>query len=87
MTCDRRVTSEERRAHQEAHIECLVDAGVDATITPNGRGHIITQDSTPDDELGSVDVTAAQHDCAAQHLAYVAEAFDLLEAQTRLDGQ
>ncbi len=85
---DRIVTNDERRTHQQAFIDCLVAKGIDAEITPNGRGHVITQESTDTaPNADAVDTLAAQRQCAAAHTDYIAEAYDLLDADTRINGQ
>ncbi len=85
---DRIVTDDERRTHQQAFIDCLVAAGINAEITPNGKGHIITQGSTPDEtEPGRSDTLTAQLECAAEHTEYIAEVYDLLDAESRLNEE
>jgi hypothetical protein len=82
---DRVVTDEERRTHQQAFVDCLVAAGIDAEITPNGKGHVITQGAPDGTAADGSDALTAQLECGAEHTEYVAEAYDLLDAESRLN--
>ena len=66
-------------------MDCLVAAGIDAEITPNGNGHVITQGVPDGAAADGSDTLTAQLEYGAEHTEYVAEAYDLLHTESRLN--